>query len=141
MVSALILVALIPREAIEENMLSSAKMLTEGERFGLAVEGLECSRIDRYADAILLNIAWSYDSEQPLRSVMLSSYYDVPLPEKCILFGELDLNGQVRPVSGQESRLTQARRLGFAPVVHPGKGGVRGIAEMAAMLFHRKAPS
>lgn len=76
-----------------------------------------------------------------LVAAVLSSYYDVPLPEKCILFGELDLNGQVRPVSGQESRLTQARRLGFAPVVHPGKGGVRGIAEMAAMLFHRKAPS
>lgn len=72
-----------------------------------------------------------------LVAAVLSSYYDVPLPEKCVLFGELDLNGQARPVASQELRLAQARRLGFSPIVHSGKGGVKGISEMAARLFHR----
>jgi len=72
-----------------------------------------------------------------LVAAVLSSYYDVPLPEKCVLFGELDLNGQVRPVASQELRLAQAKKLGFAPIVHSGKGGVKGISEMAARLFHR----
>ena len=72
-----------------------------------------------------------------LVAAVLSSYYDVPLPEKCVFFGELDLNGQARPVASQELRLAQARRLGFSPIVHSGKGGVKGISEMAARLFHR----
>lgn len=72
-----------------------------------------------------------------LVAAVLSSYYDVPLPERCILFGELDLNGQVRPVTSQDLRLKQARRLGFSPVVHPGKDGVHGITELAQRLFHR----
>ena len=71
----LVLSAMIPKSAIRENMLSSAAFLTEGPLFGTAVEGIEGSRIDRYADSILLGIAWQYDAERPLVSVMESSYY------------------------------------------------------------------
>jgi len=71
----LVLCACIPQSAIRENMLESAQYLCEGELFGTVVEGVEGSRIDRYADSILLGIAWQYDSTDPLRSVMLSSYY------------------------------------------------------------------
>lgn len=69
---------------------------------------------------------------------VLSSYYDVPLPEKCVLWGEVDLNGQVRPVAAHDQRLSQARRLGFDPIVYPGKGGVATIADVQQRLFHRK---
>ena len=72
-----------------------------------------------------------------LVAAVLSAYYDVPLPEKCVLFGELDLNGQARPVASQELRLAQARRLGFSPIVHSGEGGVIGISDMGARVFHR----
>ena len=72
----LTLCACIPKSAIRENMLKSAQFLREGELFGMAVEGAEGSKIDRYADCILLGIAWQYDSTDPLQSVMLSSYYD-----------------------------------------------------------------
>lgn len=71
----LVLSALIPRRAIAENMRASAEYLAAGELFGAAVDGVEGSRIDRYADAILLNIAWHYDAADPLRSVMRSAYY------------------------------------------------------------------
>ena len=73
-----------------------------------------------------------------LVAAVLSSYYDVPLPEKCVLWGEVDLNGQVRPVAAHDLRLAQARRLGFAPVIHPGKGGIATIAALQQKLFHRK---
>ncbi len=56
--AALIIVALIPQESIYENMLSSAEYLCEGEQFKDAVEGINGSCIDRYADSILLGIAW-----------------------------------------------------------------------------------
>ena len=77
-----------------------------------------------------------------LVAAVLSSYYDVPLPEKCVLWGEVDLNGQVRPVSAQELRLAQARRLGFNPVVYPRgterNDGIVTLVELQRRLFHRR---
>lgn len=67
--------ALIPREAIADNMRESAGYLASGDVFPVLVQGVESSRIDRYADAILLNIAWHYDAARPLESVMRSAYY------------------------------------------------------------------
>ena len=87
-----------------------------------------------------------------LVAAVLSSYYDVPLPERSIFWGEVDLNGQVRPVAAQAIRLAQAQRLGFSPIVRPplasgpegketrGKdvpGCVRTIADLQRRLFNR----
>ena len=74
-----------------------------------------------------------------LVAAVLSSFYDVPLPPRCVLFGEVDLNGQVRPVHAQEARLAQARRLGFDPIIHPG-GPARTITELAGALFAGRCP-
>ena len=71
----LVLSACIPKAAIRENMLESARFLREGELFGMVVDDVQGSKIDRYADSILLGIAWQYDSEEPLKSTMLSAYY------------------------------------------------------------------
>ena len=77
-----------------------------------------------------------------LVAAVLSSYYDVPLPEKCVLWGEVDLNGQVRPVAGQDVRLIQAERLGCSPILHPSDGregnGLATIADLQQRLFHRR---
>jgi DNA repair protein RadA/Sms len=54
-----------------------------------------------------------------LVAALLSSYYDRPLPEKGVFWGEVDLSGQVRPVWGQDLRLRQARALGYSPVICP----------------------
>lgn len=74
----LVLVALIPQNAIRGNVRESAEYLCEGELFGMAVDGVKGSEIDRYADSILLAIAYQYDASQPLKSVMWSSYYYTP---------------------------------------------------------------
>lgn len=71
----LALTAKIPRDALRKNLLESAEYLCEGPQFGAVVEGVEGSCIDRYADSILLGIAWQYDGDRPLESVMRSSYY------------------------------------------------------------------
>ena len=55
-----------------------------------------------------------------LAASVLSSYYDAPLPEGAVFWGELDLNGHVRPVAGHETRLKQASRLGYGPLLHAG---------------------
>ena len=57
-----------------------------------------------------------------LVAAMLSSFYDVPLPERAVLWGEVDLNGQIRPVAAHDIRLSQARRLGYKPILFPAQG-------------------
>ena len=72
---SLLLSAKIPQSAIRDNVQESATYLSEGELFGRAVKDVDGSKLDRYADSILLGIAYQYDSEKPLTSVMWSSYY------------------------------------------------------------------
>lgn len=64
-----------------------------------------------------------------LVAAVLSSYYDRPLPPRAVFWGEVDLSGRVRPVSGQDARLKQARRLGYKPIFHPLAEG-RGTATL-----------
>lgn len=76
-----------------------------------------------------------------LSAAILSSYYDMALPEKCVLWGEIDLNGQIRPVSGDHLRLAQARRLGFSPIISPqdaGKQGINAIVDLRRKLFGKR---
>lgn len=72
-----------------------------------------------------------------LVAAVLSSFYDIPLPERSVFWGEVDLNGQIRPVTAQDTRLSQAQRLGYAPVLHPDghKGGLSTIVELQRRLF------
>lgn len=73
-----------------------------------------------------------------LVAAVLSSFYDVPLPERAVFWGEVDLNGQIRPVSGQDIRLLQARRLGYDPIFHPGpEGGVGTVTALQQRLFRK----
>jgi DNA repair protein RadA/Sms len=81
-----------------------------------------------------------------LVAAILSSFYDIPLPERAVLWGEVDLNGQIRPVQGQHIRLAQAGRLGYRPVLHPldpanpgHEDGVLTVAAVQARLFRRSA--
>ncbi len=68
-----------------------------------------------------------------LVAAVLSSFYDIPLPERALFWGEVDLNGQIRPVLGHVIRFDQARRLGYAPLFHPETGKDGGIATLTAL--------
>ncbi len=54
-----------------------------------------------------------------LVAAILSSFYDKPLPEKAVFWGEIDLNGQIRPTQAQDIRKNQAEKLGYKPIVYP----------------------
>lgn len=75
-----------------------------------------------------------------LVAALLSSFYDIPLPERSVLWGEVDLNGQIRPVSAQDIRLGQAKRLGYTPVLHPDcdRGGITTVVQLQQRLFSKK---
>lgn len=66
-------------------------------------------------------------------SAILSSYYDQPLPESSVFWGEIDLNGQIRPVAAHDTRLKQAKRLGHEPVCH--SGSCPTLAALQQLLF------
>ncbi len=50
---------------------------------------------------------------------VISSYKDIPVPEKTIVFGEVGLSGEVRAVSMAQQRVQEAKRLGFSRVILP----------------------
>lgn len=60
-----------------------------------------------------------------------SSYRDRPIPRDWVAFGELGLNGEVRPVPSGEERLREAAKHGFrhalAPVRNLPKGSDPGL--------------
>ncbi len=72
-----------------------------------------------------------------LVAAVLSSFYDIPLPERAVFWGEVDLNGQVRLVSAQDVRYGQASRLGYAPIIQPDsqKNGINTVIELQQKLF------
>ena len=58
-------------------------------------------------------------SDLPLLLAILSSFRDRILPEKTVIFGEVGLSGEVRPVYNGEERLKEAANLGFKRAIIP----------------------
>ena len=50
---------------------------------------------------------------------IVSSFKNKPLPEKMVVFGEVGLAGEVRPVQRGQERLKEAAKLGFTSAVIP----------------------
>ena len=50
---------------------------------------------------------------------MLSNYKNRPLPPKTVIFGEVGLSGEVRPVARGQERLKEAEKLGFERAIIP----------------------
>ncbi|MBF0482123.1 MAG: DNA repair protein RadA [Desulfovibrionaceae bacterium] len=72
-------------------------------------------------------------------AALLSSFYDRPLPDGAVFWGEIDLSGRIRPAPGHPSRLKQAGRLGYKPLFHAPEAGTRGgladLKSFARALF------
>ena len=58
-------------------------------------------------------------SDLPLLLAILSSFRDRVLPEKTVIFGEVGLSGEVRPVYNGEERIKEAAGLGFKRAIVP----------------------
>ena len=66
---------------------------------------------------------------------IISSFKNKPLDSKLIVFGEVGLAGEVRPVQGGLVRLKEAAKLGFTKAIIPKanapKSKVKGLEVMA----------
>lgn len=71
----LILSAKVKKESIQDNFEKSAEFLCREKVFFYVENEIEPSCIDWYADSILLNIAYNFEPDNVLKSVMWSSYY------------------------------------------------------------------
>lgn len=78
-----------------------------------------------------------------LAASILSSYYDLPLPERSAFWGEVDLNGQIRPAASHTLRKDQAVRLGYTPLFYPKmdgeKGGITNLNQLVEALFKKQS--
>ncbi len=75
-----------------------------------------------------------------LVAAVLSSFFDKPLPEGAVFWGEVDLNGQIRPVSSADVRFRQAASLGYSPIFAPkgenvGQKSWKNLGEIHRTLF------
>jgi len=75
---------------------------------------------------VYLNVAGGLRITEPaadlaVAAALVSSARDRALPEGCVVFGEIGLSGEVRPVSQAEARLKEASKLGFTTALLPAR--------------------
>jgi DNA repair protein RadA/Sms len=58
-------------------------------------------------------------ADLPLLLAVLSSFRGRPVPGDCVVFGEVGLAGEIRPVQGGEERLLEAAKQGFKHAIVP----------------------
>ncbi len=73
---------------------------------------------------VYLNVAGGLRINEPAADLaaaaaLISSVTDMPLPQGCIVFGEISLSGEVRAVGRAEARLREAQKLGFDHALTP----------------------
>ena len=81
--------------------------------------GLHLSASDAY-----VNIAGGIRMNEPavdlgILLAVVSSYKDIVIDDKVLVFGEVGLSGEVRAVSMAEQRVQEAKKLGFTTVILP----------------------
>lgn len=73
---------------------------------------------------VYINIAGGIRMREPavdlgIVMALISSYKDVIIDEKALVFGEVGLSGEVRAVSMAKQRVLEAKKLGFTTVILP----------------------
>jgi len=73
---------------------------------------------------VYLNVAGGLRITEPAADLaaaaaLASSALDQPLPQDCVVFGEISLSGDVRAVGRSDARLKEAAKLGFSRALAP----------------------
>ena len=103
-----------PRRAVvgwDGNRLAMVMAVLDA-RCGLAIAGRD----------VYLNVAGGLRIVEPaadlaVAAALVSSLLDTALPAATVLFGEISLSGEIRPVSQADIRLKEAAKLGFRKAV------------------------
>src|SRR5215472_3688802 len=91
------------------------------------------------ANDIYLNVAGGLRIVEPaadlaVAAALVSALTETPVPTDTVVFGEIALSGDVRPVGHTESRLKEAAKLGFAEAWMPIRRGKRREVVVATGL-------
>ena len=75
---------------------------------------------------VFLNVAGGLRITEPaadlaVAAALLSSQTGMPVPPECVVFGEIGLSAEVRPVSRWDARLKEAAKLGFTRAIIPAR--------------------
>jgi DNA repair protein RadA/Sms len=97
--------------------------------------GIHCGDQDVYINVVGGVRVSETSADLALLMSVLSSFRDRPLPQDMVIFGEVGLSGEIRPVPSGQDRLKEAAKHGFkraiAPKANIPKGGIAGMQVMA----------
>ncbi|MCB1854956.1 MAG: DNA repair protein RadA [Pseudomonadales bacterium] len=114
---------------LEQNRL--AMLLAVLHRHG----GLQVGDQDVFANVVGGVKVLETSADLALLLAIVSSYRDRPLPRDMVLFGEVGLSGEIRPVPSGQERLAEAAKHGFARAIVPRgnapKGEIKGMQVIA----------
>lgn len=82
---------------------------------------------------VFLNIAGGLKVSDPaldmsVVAAILSSNFDIVVPEGVAMVGEVGLSGEIRTVTRIEQRVSEAQKLGFSTIYVP-KGNLKGVKD------------
>jgi len=92
---------------------------------------------------VYLNVAGGLRIAEPaadlaVAAALVSSMMEVPIPVETVLFGEISLSGEVRPVAQPDLRLKEAAKLGFSKALTPparrGRQTTLEVGEIARLI-------
>jgi DNA repair protein RadA/Sms len=76
-------------------------------------------------------------SDLAVALAVLSSFRERPIPPDLVVFGELGLTGEVRPVPFGEERLAEAAKHGFGRAVVPKANRPRQVKNLEIIAVER----
>ncbi len=114
---------------LEQNRL--AMLLAVLHRHG----GLQVGDQDVFANVVGGVKVLETSADLALLAAIVSSYRDRPLPRDMVIFGEVGLSGEIRPVPSGQERLAEAAKHGFKRAIVPRgnapKGEIKGMEVIA----------
>jgi len=97
----------------------------DGNRLAMVLAVLEARcGVPIGANDIYLNVAGGLRISEPaadlaVAAALVSALVKEPVPPDTVVFGEIGLSGEIRPVSQAEARLKEAEKLGFVSALTP----------------------
>lgn len=81
--------------------------------------GLQCGDQDVFVNVVGGVKVSETSADLALMAAVVSSFRDRALPQDLVIFGELGLSGEIRPVPNGEDRIHEARKHGFTKALVP----------------------
>ena len=96
--------------------------------------GIACSDQDVFVNAVGGVKISEPAADLAVLAAIVSSLRSQPLPDKLVMFGEVGLAGEIRPVQRGQERLKEAAKLGFTQAIVPAANQPK--QKIAGMTIH-----